>query len=59
MKTYKGTNKDMQCREKQYEIGRKEVEHNGIMCRYRGFHSCEAPFDVLRYYPPKSGNRFF
>lgn len=59
MKVYKGTDKNMQCRGKQYVIGKKEVDDGAIRCGDKGYHSCEAPFDVLRYYPNINGNRFF
>lgn len=59
MKVYKGTDKNMQCRGKQYVLGKKEVADGAIRCGNKGFHSCEAPFDVLRYYPNINGNRFF
>ena len=59
MKTYKGTDKNMQCRGKQYVLGKKEVDDGAIRCGYKGYHSCEAPFDVLRHYPNINGNRFF
>ena len=59
MKVYKGTDKSMQCRGKQYVLGKKEVDDGAICCGDKGYHSCEAPFDVLRYYPNINGNRFF
>ena len=59
MKVYKGTDKNMQCRGKQYDLGKKEVDDGAIRCGDKGYHSCEAPFDVLRYYPNINGNRFF
>ena len=59
MKVYKGTDKNMQCRGKQYVLGKKEVDDGAIRCGNKGYHSCEAPFDVLRYYPNINGNRFF
>ena len=59
MKTYKGTDKNMQCRGKQYVLGKKEVDDGAIRCGDKGYHSFEAPFDVLRYYPNINGNRFF
>ena len=59
MKVYKGTDKNMQCLGKQYVLGKKEVDDGAIRCGDKGHHSCEAPFDVLRYYPNINGNRFF
>ena len=59
MKVYKGTDKNMQCRGKQYELGKKEIDDGAIRCGDKGYHSCEAPFDVLRHYPNIDGNRFF
>ena len=38
---------------------KKEVDDGAIRCGDKGYHSCEAPFDVLRYYPNVNGNRFF
>ena len=49
----------MQCQGKQYVLGKKEVDDGAIRCGDKGYHSCEAPFDVLRYYPNINGNRFF
>ena len=40
-------------------LGKKEVDDGAIRCGDKGYHSCEAPFDVLRYYPNINGNRFF
>ena len=59
MKVYKGTDKDMKCRGFQYELGVTVKSDDAIRCGDKGFHSCEAPFDVLRYYANKDGNRFF
>lgn len=59
MKVYKGTDKNMQCRGMQYEIGKKVISEDAIKCGDKGFHSCEAPFDVLRHYPAKNGSRYF
>ena len=57
--SYKGTDKDMKCRGMQYELGETKTDAGAIRCGNKGFHSCEAPFDVLRYYPIRDGNRFF
>ena len=59
MKVYKGTDKNMKCRGYQYEIGKTEKADGAIRCGDKGFHSCEAPLDVLRYYPNIDGNRYF
>ena len=56
---YKGTDKDMKCRGMQYELGKTETGYGAVRCGDKGFHSCEAPFDVLRYYGLKDGNRYF
>ena len=52
MKTYKGFNKDMTCRDFHYEEG-KEYEATGeIKCCNNGFHACEDPLDCFNYYVP-------
>ena len=56
---YKGTDKDMKCRGMQYELGKTVTDNGAVRCGDKGFHSCEAPFDVLKYYPMRDGNRFF
>ena len=58
MKTYKGFDKDLKCRDFQYEIG-KEYEMDGnIEACSRGFHACEAPLNVFEYYSPADGSRY-
>ena len=50
IKAFKGFNKDLTCRDFQYEVG-KEYSHIGevSVCKM-GFHACVNPFDVLSYY---------
>ena len=59
MKVYKATDKDMKCRGFQYELG-KTAEVNGDieLCK-NGLHACEMPLDVLAYYAPGDGSRYF
>ena len=57
IKSYKGFNKDMTCRDFKYEVG-KEYETDRIKLCETGFHACEHPLDVWDYYPPVGGNRF-
>ena len=50
IKSYKGFDKDMQCRGFQYEVG-KEYEMDGeIRCCNRGFHACKSPMEVWDHY---------
>ena len=59
MKVYKATDKDMKCRGVQYELGKTaEVEGDIELCE-NGLHACEMPLDVLGYYAPSDGPRYF
>lgn len=59
MKVYKATDKDMKCRGFQYELGETaEVEGDIELCE-NGLHACEMPLDVLDYYAPGDGSRYF
>ena len=51
MKAYKGFNKDMMCIGFQFEEGKTYEEDRADLCQC-GFHACEAPLDVFRYYAP-------
>ena len=55
---YKAMNKNMKCRDKQYEVGKTYTEEKADCCT-AGMHACENPLDVLHYYPLKDGPRFF
>ena len=48
--SYKAFDKNMQCRDFQYEVG-KEYEMDGeIKCCNRGFHACKSPMEVWDHY---------
>lgn len=55
---YKAMNKNMQCRGKQYEVGKTYYEDKADCC-HAGMHACENPLDVLHYYPLRDSPRFF
>ena len=59
MKVYKGTDKDMKCRGFQYELGKTAKADGDIELCKRGLHACEMPIDVLGYYAPGDGSRYF
>lgn len=51
MKCFKGFDKDLKCKDFQYEIGKEYTEETADICNC-GFHACEFPMDVFGYYPP-------
>ena len=53
MKCYKGFDKDLKCRDFQYEIGKEYEEERAEICD-TGFHACENPLDVFGYYAPSN-----
>ena len=55
---YKAMDKNMQCRGKQYEVGKTYYEDEADCC-HAGMHACENPLDVLHYCPLRGGPRFF
>ena len=59
MKAYKGLNKDLTCRGLQYSVGKKTVHEGSVELCDSGLHACANALDVLRYYAPATGARYF
>ena len=51
MKCFKGFDKDLKCKDFQYEIGKEYTEEKADICDC-GFHACKFPMDVFGYYSP-------
>ena len=51
IKSYKGFNRDLTCRGKQYEVGKEYEEDRAQSCKC-GMHACEYPLDCFSYYDP-------
>ena len=51
IKSYKGFQKDMTCRDFQYKEGGEYEEKQADVCN-SGFHACEYPLDCFYYYSP-------
>lgn len=58
--TFKATDKDMCCRQFQYNLGEKFETTHASLC-HSGFHFCTNAFDLLNYYSGEIGRtvRFF
>lgn len=50
IKSYKAFNKNMQCRDFQYEVGKEYNIDGNIECCQHGFHACKSPMDTWYYY---------
>lgn len=50
IKSYKGFDKNMKCRDFQYEVGKEYNMDGEIKCCDRGFHACKSPLEVWDHY---------
>ncbi|MGQ0710883.1 MAG: DUF7666 domain-containing protein [Rhodoferax sp.] len=55
--SFKGFNDKWECRGFKYKVGETFKHDGAVKACDSGFHACEYPLDVFRYYPP-AGNRF-
>jgi len=57
MKTFKGFNQNLSCRDFQFNIGETFTHTGKVEACASGFHACVNPIDVFAYYPP-ANSRF-
>ena len=54
---FKGFDKNLKCRDKQYALGGIHEEENASLCN-KGLHFCEYPLDCFGYYAPGTMSRY-